>query len=73
MKENLGRKYTNVIADYGYESEENYLYLEKNEQIPFIKPQTYEVWKNKSFKKDIRKRENMTYDEKSDEYFCHSV
>lgn len=29
MKENLGRKYTNVIADLGYESEENYLYLEK--------------------------------------------
>lgn len=72
MKENLGRKYSNVIADSGYESEENYLYLEKNEQIPYIKPQTYEVWKKKSFKKDISKRENMTYDEKADEYICHN-
>ena len=72
MKENLGRKYINVIADSGYESEENYLYLEKNEQIPFIKPQTYEVWKKKSFKKDISKRENMTYDAKADEYLCHN-
>ena len=28
MKSNLGSKYKNVIADSGYESEENYLYLE---------------------------------------------
>lgn len=36
MKEKLGHKYLNVIADSGYESEENYLYLEANEQIPYI-------------------------------------
>jgi transposase len=72
MKENLGRKYTNVIADSGYESEENYLYLEKNSQIPYIKPQTYEIWKKKSFKNDISKRENMTYDTETDEYTCHN-
>lgn len=72
MKENLGRKYTNVIADSGYESEENYLYLEENFQIPYIKPQTYEVWKKKSFKNDISKRENMIYDEETDEYICHN-
>ena len=72
MKENLGRKYTNVIADSGYESEENYLYLEKNSQIPYIKPQTYEIWKKKSFKNDISKRENMTYDTEADEYTCHN-
>jgi transposase len=72
MKENIGRKYTNVIADSGYESEENYLYLEKNSQTAFIKPQTYEVWKKKSFKNDISKRENMIYDGEKDEYTCHS-
>jgi transposase len=72
MKENLGRKYANVIADSGYESEENYLYLEKNSQIPYIKPQTYEIWKKKSFKNDISKRENMIYDGETDEYTCHN-
>lgn len=72
MKENLGRKYTSVIADSGYESEENYLYLEENSQTPYIKPQTYEIWKKKSFKNDISKRENMIYDEEADEYTCHN-
>jgi transposase len=72
MKENLGSKYTNVIADSGYESEENYLYLEKNCQIPYIKPQTYEIWRKKSFKNDISKRENMIYDCEKDEYTCRN-
>jgi transposase len=68
----VGKRYTNVIADSGYESEENYLHLEKNEQKSYIKPQTYEQWKKKSFKKDISKRENMIYDVEKDEYTCHN-
>lgn len=72
MKERLGRKYTNIIADSGYESEENYIYLEKNGYVPYIKPQTYEVWKKRSFKNDISKRENMSYDKETDEYTCHN-
>jgi transposase len=72
MKSNLGITYKNVIADSGYESEENYLYLEENNQNYYIKPQTYEKWKKKSFKNDISKRENMTYDEEKDEYTCHN-
>jgi len=46
--------------------------LEENEQKAYIKPQTYEIWKKSSFKKDISKRENMTYDEEKDEYTCHN-
>jgi len=38
MQEKIGHKYLNVIAHSGYESEENYLYLENNDQIPYIKP-----------------------------------
>jgi transposase len=72
MKSNLGRNYKNVIADSGYESEENYLYLEGNKQTCYIKPQTYETWKKRSFKKDISKRENMLYDDENDEYTCHN-
>jgi transposase len=71
MKSNLGSIYKNIIADSGYESEENYLYLEEKKQNYFIKPQTYEKWKKKSFKNDISKRENMAYDKDKDEYTCH--
>ena len=69
---NIGRRYENIIADSGYESEENYLHLEKNEQNYYIKPQTYEKWKKKSFKNDISKRENMIYDSEKDEYTCYN-
>lgn len=72
IESNIGNKYQNIIADSGYESEENYLYLEEKEQKYYIKPQTYEKWKKKSFKKDISKRENMTYDKGMDEYTCHN-
>lgn len=46
--------------------------MEKINQTPYIKPQTYEIWKKKSFKNDISKRENMIYDEEVDEYTCHN-
>jgi Transposase and inactivated derivatives len=71
LQESLEEKYENVIADAGYESEENYMYLEKNNQNPYIKPQTYENMKKKSFKSLINKRENMIYNEEKDEYTCH--
>jgi len=72
IEEKLNIRYKNVIADSGYESEENYLYLEGKEQTYYIKPQTYEAWKKRSFKKDISKRENMYYSAELDEYTCHN-
>ena len=71
MKEKLSYKYPSVTADSGYESEEGYEYLSSEGQKAYIKPQTYEQWKRKSFQKDISKRENMEYDEGSDTYTCH--
>ena len=35
--------------DFGYESEEGYTYLREQGQEPYIKPQTYEKWKKRSF------------------------
>jgi transposase len=59
-------------ADSGYESEENYTFLD-NEGIEFyIKPQNYEQQKKRSFKKNISKRENMAYNAETDEYTCHN-
>lgn len=72
MEKKLGFRYPSVTADSGYESEEGYTYLREQEQKPYIKPQTYEKWKKRSFKKDISKRENMGYDEATDIYTCHA-
>ena len=72
MKEQSGHKYQNIIADSGYESEEGYAYLENENQTAYIKPQTYEKWKKRSFKTDISKRENMKYDKEKDEYTCYN-
>ncbi len=70
MERNLNHKYSSVTADAGYENEENYLWLEKSGKTYYIKPQTYEKWKKRSFKKDISRRENMTYIEEGDCYVC---
>ena len=62
--------YGNIIADAGYESEENYLYLKHNGYAAYIKPQNYEQSKKRSYSKDIGRRENMKYDEAKDIYIC---
>lgn len=72
MEKQLGLRYPSVTADSGYESEEAYDYLKAHDQKPYIKPQTYEKWKKRSFKKDISRRENMSYDAESDTYTCHA-
>jgi len=72
LNENLSQRFQNITADAGYESEENYVYLETTKQNTFIKPQTYESMKKRSFKNNISKRENMIYDEIKDEYTCHN-
>ena len=59
MEKKVGFRYSSVTADSGYESEETYTYLRERKQKPYIKPQTYEKWKKRSFKQDISKRENM--------------
>ena len=72
LEEKLGFRYPSVTADSGYESEEAYSYLAEKEITAFIKPQTYEQWKKRSFKKDISKRENMWYIPETDVYICHN-
>jgi len=67
---NLSFKYQNIVADSGYESEENYLYLEEHGQTSFIKPSNYEISKTRKYKTDISRRENMEYKEDEDCYIC---
>lgn len=70
MENYLSFKYSKIVADAGYESEENYLFLEQNGQIAFIKPANYEISKTRKYQKDIGYIENMKYDEKVDCYHC---
>ena len=65
-----GTKYEEVTADAGYESLDNYLYLERNGQTSFIKPANYEQKKSKKFKKQIGRIENMEYDAEEDCFIC---
>jgi hypothetical protein len=64
------QKYKNIVADAGYESEENYLYLENHGYNAYIKPANYEQSKSRNYRKDIGLRENMAYDAANDTYTC---
>ena len=72
MEKHLSFKYTEIVADAGYESEENYAFLEGNGQLSFIKPTNYEISKTRKYRKDISRAENMVYDKERDLYICHA-
>ena len=70
LRKNIGRKYRNIIADAGYASEENYTYLEENEQNAYIKPADYEIRQTKKHKSNVYRVENLSYDEIGDFFTC---
>ena len=70
MERHLYFKYKKIVADAGYESEENYLFIEENEQLSFIKPANYEISKTRKYQNDISRVENMEYHEDGDYYVC---
>ena len=47
IEKHTGFKYSKVIADSGYKSEENYVFLEDNQQLSFLKTSDYEIKKTK--------------------------
>lgn len=60
-----------VVVDSGYESEENYHYVDGSEQLSlFVKPSNHEQKKQRKYQTDIGRRENMQYDSEKDEYTC---
>ena len=64
------KRYDSVTADAGYERLGNYLFLESNGQMSFIKPANYEYQKSAKYKKQLGRMENMTYDADEDCYIC---
>lgn len=65
-----GIRHAVIVADAGYESEENYTGLSERGQTAYIKPQNYEKTKLRSFRGNAFLRENMPYDEREDAYTC---
>lgn len=61
-------KYKEIVADAGYESEENYVYLNKQHQDSYIKPSNYETSKKKS--KNKYATQNFIYNIDEDTYHC---
>ena len=56
-----------VVVDSGYESEENYRYVDGSEQISlFVKPSNHEQKKKRSYKNDIGRREKCIRQKKTD-------
>ena len=64
------QRYEEVTTDAGYESLDNYLYLEANGQMSFIKPTNYEAQKAKKFRDQIGRIENMKYNRDEDCFIC---
>lgn len=70
LEEKQGQKYENIVADAGYESLENYSFLDKNGQTSYVKPINYEQKKTKKYREQIGRQENMLYDKVADCYIC---
>ena len=70
MEQNLRFKYTEIVADAGYESEENYLLLRPMGRRHSSSQITMKSQKKRRFKTDIGKMENMDYDKENDFYIC---
>jgi len=70
MRKAYPTQFRNVIADAGYESEENYVYLKDNGYVSYIKPQNYEQMRTGRKSKNIGKPEYMDYDSEYDTYKC---
>ena len=61
----------NVVVDSGFESEENYCFFETLPDTRlYVKPSDHEQRKQKKYRTDISRRENMAYDEATDSYTC---
>ena len=70
MNRYLCQPYAALVADAGYESEENYAWLAAHGWTAYIKPTNYEKKKTRRYKTDISRWENMTYDEEEDTFRC---
>jgi hypothetical protein len=65
-----GRQSNEIVADAGYGSEENYIYLEEGNMDGYVKYNYFHKEQKPKFKKDIRKVENLHYHAHEDVFIC---
>lgn len=70
MKSCSGKRHGTIVADAGYESEENYTYLASMNQEAYIKPINYEQSRKRKYHNNPFLRENMPHEPKEDRYIC---
>lgn len=70
VKEVVGKVPTNIVADAGYGSEENYEYLESKKLTGYVKYNTFHKEASKKWKSDLTRVQNWKYDEEKDIYIC---
>lgn len=70
LKQQMKRLPINVIADSGYGSEENYVYLEKEKVSAYVKYNTFHRENKQRYKPNPFVAENMIYDKVNDTFVC---
>jgi transposase len=70
VKARLGRLPEKVVADAGYGSEENYVYLEERGVEGFVKYNTFHQEQKKRSRKTRFLAEQFPYNEEKDEFIC---
>ena len=72
MERDLSLRFRRIVADAGYESEENLKYFEEKGVEAYIKPADYEQKGTKKLLAKIGHKANMKYDKENDCYICHN-
>lgn len=70
LQQNYGHTWQTLVADAGYESEENYHYLDDEQIVSYVKPSNYEYAKTRAYAKAMAFRHAMAYQPQEDCYVC---
>jgi len=70
FKQRYGIASTEIVADAGYGSEQNYEYMLKNEMIPYVKYNYFHKEQKRKFKNNPYLQQNLVYDKEHDMFIC---
>lgn len=65
-----GRKNKGIVADFGYESEQNYEYMLDNGMVPYVKYNMFHKEQTRKYKDNPFLPANMYYNKDEDYYVC---
>lgn len=70
FKERYGITSTEIVADAGYGSEQNYEYMFTNEMIPYVMYNYFHKEQKRKFKNNPYLQPNLVYDKERDVFIC---